>query len=79
MKPETAARNRCPICQKQFKRPSSLQTHIYSHTGEKLFKCPWVDCGRLFSVKSNMTRHTRIHERDMKFNTSTNNTNNNVP
>ena len=35
MTPETAERNRCRICNKQFKRPSSLQTHYYSHTGEK--------------------------------------------
>ncbi|KAK6461130.1 hypothetical protein DFJ63DRAFT_314922 [Scheffersomyces coipomensis] len=66
MTPETAERNRCRICNKQFKRPSSLQTHYYSHTGEKIFKCPWPDCGKLFSVKSNMTRHYRLHERDMK-------------
>ncbi|CAN3362432.1 hypothetical protein DICA4_E02696 [Diutina catenulata] len=64
MKPETAERNRCRICQKQFKRPSSLQTHYYSHTGEKIFKCPWNGCGKQFSVKSNMTRHYRLHERD---------------
>ncbi|KAK6205156.1 uncharacterized protein RJT21DRAFT_111689 [Scheffersomyces amazonensis] len=64
MTPETAERNRCRICNKQFKRPSSLQTHYYSHTGEKIFKCPWPDCGKLFSVKSNMTRHYRLHERD---------------
>ena len=64
MTPETAERNRCRICNKQFKRPSSLQTHYYSHTGEKIFKCPWPGCGRLFSVKSNMTRHYRLHERD---------------
>ncbi|KAF6063845.1 Zinc finger, C2H2 type family protein [Candida albicans] len=62
MTPETAERNRCRICNKQFKRPSSLQTHYYSHTGEKIFKCPWDGCGRLFSVKSNMTRHYRLHE-----------------
>lgn len=66
MTPQTAARNRCSICQKQFKRPSSLQTHMYSHTGEKLFKCPWPECGKLFLVKSNMTRHHRLHERDMQ-------------
>ncbi|RCK67639.1 hypothetical protein Cantr_02613 [Candida viswanathii] len=66
MTPETAERNRCRICNKQFKRPSSLQTHYYSHTGEKIFKCPWDSCGKLFSVKSNMTRHYRLHERDLR-------------
>lgn len=66
MTPETAERNRCRICNKQFSRPSSLQTHYYSHTGEKLFKCPWEGCGKLFSVKLNMKRHYRLHERDMK-------------
>ncbi|CUM67775.1 uncharacterized protein PRCAT00005480001 [Priceomyces carsonii] len=66
MTPETAQRNRCRICNKQFRRPSSLKTHYYTHTGEKIFKCPWKDCGKLFSVKSNMTRHYRLHERDQK-------------
>lgn len=64
MTPETAARNRCPICQKQFKRPSSLQVHIVSHTGEKMFQCPWPECHKFFSVKSNMTRHYKLHLRD---------------
>lgn len=66
MTPETARRNRCTICQKQFKRPSSLQTHLYSHTGEKPFACTWDNCGRLFSVRSNMIRHRKLHERDAK-------------
>ncbi|GMM37565.1 Cmr3 protein [Saccharomycopsis crataegensis] len=66
MSPETAARNRCPKCNKQFKRPSSLQTHLYSHTGEKPFQCGWVGCERYFSVRSNMTRHMRLHERDIR-------------
>ncbi|KAH3679397.1 hypothetical protein WICMUC_001017 [Wickerhamomyces mucosus] len=64
MTPETAARNRCPQCQKQFKRPSSLQTHLYSHTGEKPFRCTFDGCGRMFSVRSNMIRHRKLHDRD---------------
>jgi hypothetical protein len=28
-------KHRCKVCDKRFTRPSSLQTHMYSHTGEK--------------------------------------------
>jgi len=35
-------KHKCKICDKRFTRPSSLQTHMYSHTGEKR-KCPTVD------------------------------------
>ncbi|CDK27392.1 unnamed protein product [Kuraishia capsulata CBS 1993] len=62
--PNALIRNRCAICNKQFKRPSSLQTHMYSHTGEKPFKCDWNMCGKVFSVRSNMVRHYRLHEKD---------------
>ncbi|CAB4386325.1 unnamed protein product [Rhizophagus irregularis] len=57
----TPKRYKCNICQKRFTRPSSLQTHMYSHTGEKPFKCPIEGCGRHFSVVSNLRRHQKIH------------------
>jgi len=46
-------KHKCKICDKRFTRPSSLQTHMYSHTGEKPFACEVKDCGRHFSVVSN--------------------------
>jgi len=32
---ETQKKHVCKICDKRFARPSALQTHMYSHTGEK--------------------------------------------
>lgn len=32
-------KHKCKICDKRFTRPSSLQTHMYSHTGEKRKLC----------------------------------------
>lgn len=62
----TGKKNECPVCQKVFKRPSSLQIHFYIHTGVKLYKCEWEGCGRLFNVKLNMTRHFKLHLKNEK-------------
>ncbi|KAJ9110822.1 hypothetical protein QFC22_006679 [Naganishia vaughanmartiniae] len=51
----------CDHCGKSFSRPSSLKIHIYSHTGEKPYKCTWPDCTRSFSVQSNLKRHAKVH------------------
>lgn len=62
----TQKKHRCKICDKRFTRPSSLQTHMYSHTGEKPYQCEVDGCGRHFSVVSNLRRHRKVHkgERD---------------
>ncbi|PIA15345.1 hypothetical protein COEREDRAFT_44961, partial [Coemansia reversa NRRL 1564] len=51
----------CTVCQKMFARPSTLATHMHSHTGEKPYECMWDSCGKRFSVMSNLRRHQRIH------------------
>jgi hypothetical protein len=52
---------KCRICDKRFMRAISLQTHMYSHTGEKAISCDFVCCGRHFSVVSNLRRHRKVH------------------
>ena len=54
-----AKRHKCSMCGKQFTRPSSLRTHVNSHTGERPFLCTNQGCPRTFSVLSNMRRHAK--------------------
>ena len=49
----------CRVCNKLFQRPSTLKTHMNSHTGERPYFCPNDSCKRSFSVRSNMNRHYR--------------------
>lgn len=58
----TTKKHKCKVCDKRFTRPSSLQTHMYSHTGEKPFACEVEGCGRQFSVVSNLRRHRKVHK-----------------
>ncbi|KAJ1963218.1 hypothetical protein GGI12_002191, partial [Dipsacomyces acuminosporus] len=51
----------CKHCKKRFTRPSSLTSHIYTHTGEKPFACDFPNCAKRFSVLSNLRRHYKVH------------------
>lgn len=53
--------HKCPVCLKVFKRPLSFRIHYSIHTGEREHQCDWPGCGKLFNVKSNMTRHQKVH------------------
>ena len=66
----TQKKHKCKVCDKRFTRPSSLQTHMYSHTGEKPFTCDVDGCGRMFSVVSNLRRHKKVHRGDSHSTTS---------
>ncbi|ORX96099.1 hypothetical protein K493DRAFT_174049, partial [Basidiobolus meristosporus CBS 931.73] len=55
-------RYKCTVCEKMFNRPSSLKTHIYSHTGEKPYVCQVMGCQKKFSVLSNLRRHLKTHQ-----------------
>lgn len=58
----TQKKHKCKVCDKRFTRPSSLQTHMYSHTGEKPYACEVEGCGKHFSVVSNLRRHQKVHK-----------------
>jgi hypothetical protein len=62
----SSKKHKCKVCDKRFTRPSSLQTHMYSHTGEKPFSCEVEGCGRHFSVVSNLRRHRKVHKGDTR-------------
>jgi len=52
-----AKRHQCLQCLKCFDRPSTLKTHMNSHTGARPHKCKL--CAAQFSVPSNLKRHAK--------------------
>ncbi|EGG06058.1 uncharacterized protein MELLADRAFT_77951 [Melampsora larici-populina 98AG31] len=40
----------CNTCMRAFDRPSALQIHERSHTGERPFPCPWNGCIKRFTT-----------------------------
>uniref|UniRef100_H0V3U2 Zinc finger protein 831 n=1 Tax=Cavia porcellus TaxID=10141 RepID=H0V3U2_CAVPO len=56
-KVRNAGRYLCPHCGRDCLKPSVLEKHIRSHTGERPFPC--VTCGIAFKTQSNLYKHRR--------------------
>ncbi|XP_012278045.1 zinc finger protein 28 isoform X2 [Orussus abietinus] len=58
-------RHRCEICEKPFLRPSDIEKHMRTHTGEKPFNCNL--CPKAFSQLAALHQHERTHTGDKPY------------
>ncbi|XP_016111507.1 transcription factor HIVEP3-like [Sinocyclocheilus grahami] len=63
-KPQKPGKYVCSYCGRACAKPSVLQKHIRSHTGERPYPC--VPCGFSFKTKSNLYKHRKSHTHRVK-------------
>uniref|UniRef100_A0AAY4A9E5 Transcription factor HIVEP3 n=1 Tax=Denticeps clupeoides TaxID=299321 RepID=A0AAY4A9E5_9TELE len=63
-KPQKPGKYVCTYCGRPCAKPSVLQKHVRSHTGERPYPC--VPCGFSFKTKSNLYKHRKSHAHRIK-------------
>ncbi|XP_056153930.1 transcription factor HIVEP3 [Lampris incognitus] len=63
-KPQRPGKYVCTYCGRACAKPSVLQKHVRSHTGERPYPC--VPCGFSFKTKSNLYKHRKSHTHRVK-------------
>ncbi|CAN0270616.1 unnamed protein product, partial [Lampetra planeri] len=63
-RPKKPGKYICSYCGRACAKPSVLQKHIRSHTGERPYPC--APCGFSFKTKSNLYKHRKSHAHAMK-------------
>ncbi|XP_067267771.1 transcription factor HIVEP3 isoform X1 [Chanodichthys erythropterus] len=63
-KPQKPGKYICSYCGRACAKPSVLQKHIRSHTGERPYPC--APCGFSFKTKSNLYKHRKSHTHKVK-------------
>lgn len=51
----------CKYCDKSYLKPSKLEEHERSHTGERPYQCPHAGCGKTYIRSNHLTRHEKTH------------------
>ncbi|CAO1433969.1 unnamed protein product [Diamesa serratosioi] len=55
----------CDLCDKAFRKQSSLARHKYEHSGQRPYKC--IECPKAFKHKHHLTEHKRLHSGEKPF------------
>ncbi|KAA3670274.1 glass [Paragonimus westermani] len=57
--------NVCFLCTRVYARPSTLKTHLRTHSGLRPYSC--MHCHKKFSQAANLTAHLRTHSGERPF------------